>query len=176
MKQYLRILKVFSSFVSKPIRMKQNLAAGLLMWRETDGNAEYFLVHPGGPFFKSKDVGVWSIPKGIPEEGEGLLDTAQREFFEETGIHPSPPFRDIGSVRQKGGKLVHAWMFSGAWDPQTGIKCNTFALEWPPRSGKIVNFPEVDRARWMDYHEATRMINSAQIPFLEKARALHGVP
>lgn len=153
--------------------MKPNLAAGLLMCRISEGIPEYFLVHPGGPFFKNKDAGVWSIPKGIPEEGEVFLDTAQREFFEETGIKPAPPFREIGSVKQKGGKVIHAWTFLGTWDPQTGIKCNTFPLEWPPRSGKMVSFPEVDRARWMDYAEAVRMINPAQIPFLERARILH---
>jgi predicted NUDIX family NTP pyrophosphohydrolase len=155
------------------MRMKPNLAAGLLMCRISAETPEYFLVHPGGPFFKNKDAGVWSIPKGIPEEAETFLVAAQREFFEETGIKPTPPFHEIGTVKQKGGKVVYAWTFLGAWDPRDGIKCNTFPLEWPPRSGKIVNFPEVDKGRWMEYAEAIRMINPAQIPFLERAKAAH---
>lgn len=150
--------------------MKQNLAAGLVMCRNANGTLQYFLVHPGGPFYAKKDAGVWSIPKGIPEEGEDLIQTAQREFFEETGIRASPPFHDIGTVRQKGGKIVQAWAFLGSWDPASGITCNTFTLEWPPRSGRMTDFPEVDRARWMAYDEAVSMINPAQVPFLDRAK------
>lgn len=103
--------------------MKQNLAAGLLMYRDANGTLQYFLVHPGGPYFTMKDAGVWSIPKGIPEEGEDLMQAAQREFFEETGIKAVEPFQDIGTVRQKGGKVVQAWAFEGSWDPDSGITC-----------------------------------------------------
>ena len=153
--------------------MKANQAAGLMMCRIAKAGLEYFLVHPGGPFFKSKDAGVWSIPKGLPEPGEALIDTAQREFLEETGIRPAAPFHELGSVRQKGGKVVYAWSFIGAWDPDEGIKCNTFLLEWPPRTGKMMSFPEVDKAKWMDNAEALRMINPAQVPFVERAAILH---
>lgn len=149
--------------------MTRNLAAGLLMCRENGGVHEFFLVHPGGPFFKKKASGCWTIPKGMPEPGEQLIDTARREFMEETGIQPTPPFHDLGMVKQKGGKVVQAWSFSGSWDPATGITCNTFALEWPLQSGKMVEFPEVDKASWMDYELASRLIIAEQIPFLERA-------
>ena len=147
-----------------------NLAAGLLMCRISDGRLEFFLVHPGGPFFRNKDAGAWSIPKGIPEGSENLIDTARREFLEETGISPIPPFHSLGTIKQKAGKIVHAWAFEGEWDPRTGIVCNTFMLEWPPRSGKKVEFPEVDRAQWFDYNHAIRMIIPEQIPFLDHAK------
>lgn len=153
--------------------MKQHLAAGLLMCNHLTGTVQFFLVHPGGPYYANKDAGVWTIPKGIPEENEELMDTARREFFEETGIPSRPPFHDIGTVKQKGGKVVHAWTFLGEWDPATGISCNNFTMEWPPRSGKMGEFPEMDRGKWMDYEEARRMINAAQIPFLDRAKALY---
>jgi predicted NUDIX family NTP pyrophosphohydrolase len=154
--------------------MNQNLAAGLLMCRISEGVVQYFLVHPGGPFYVKKDAGVWTIPKGLPEDGEDLIDTARREFFEETGLKSNPPYHDIGTVKQKGGKVVHAWTFLGDWNPEAGITCNNFTLEWPPRSGKMVEFPEMDKAKWMDYEEAKRMINPAQIPFLDRAKEMHG--
>ena len=150
--------------------MNQNLAAGLLMCRISAKVLQYFLVHPGGPYYINKDAGVWTLPKGIPEAEEALIDTACREFFEETGIKPNPPFHEIGTVKQKGGKVVHAWTFLGEWDPAMGITCNTFMLEWPPKSGKQVAFPEMDKAKWMDYREAVAMINPAQIPFLDRAK------
>lgn len=153
--------------------MKENVAAGLLMCRLSSGPLEYFLVHPGGPFYKNRNEGVWSIPKGLPEEGEDLMATARREFFEETGIISSPPFHELGAVRQKGGKLVHAWTFEGDWDPASGIQCNTFSLEWPPRSGKKMEFPEVDKAKWMDFNEAVTLILPAQLPLLERATDIY---
>jgi predicted NUDIX family NTP pyrophosphohydrolase len=152
--------------------MSVHLSAGLLMCRITSGNLEFFLVHPGGPYFKNKDEGVWSIPKGLPDGEEDLLVTAQREFEEETGIKSKPPFYELGSIQQKGGKIVHAWAFSGAWDPDNGITCNTFKLEWPPRSGKFQEFPEMDKASWMAYPEAARRIIAEQIPFLDRAQEL----
>ena len=152
--------------------MKSNVAAGLLMCRLSGGQLEYFLVHPGGPFFLRKDIGAWSIPKGIPEEGENLMDTAQREFFEETGLKPIPPFISIEHIKQKGGKVVHAWAFLGSWDSQAGIKCNTFTMEWPPRSGNQAEFPEVDKAQWANYTEASRLIRPEQIPFLDRAQKI----
>jgi predicted NUDIX family NTP pyrophosphohydrolase len=148
--------------------MATHLAAGLLMFRVTKTEAEFFLVHPGGPFFKNKDIGVWSIPKGLPEENEDLLATAQREFKEETGLTAQPPFHSLGSVKQKGGKIVHAWAFQGEWNETTGITCNTFKIEWPPRSGKFQEFPEADRAMWMDYNTACQLIIAEQIPLLDR--------
>ncbi len=142
------------------------------MCRIPHGIPEYFLVHPGGPFYKNRDGGVWTIPKGLPEKGEDFLETAEREFFEETGIRPKPPFRELGTIRQKGGKVVHAWTFLGEWQPESGIQCNTFSLEWPPHSGKKMDFPEVDKARWMEFDEATRMILPAQFPLLERAKKI----
>jgi predicted NUDIX family NTP pyrophosphohydrolase len=150
--------------------MPTQIAAGLLMCRWVGQELEYFLVHPGGPFFINKDLGVWSIPKGLPDNNEDLIVTAQREFNEETGLTSKPPFYPIGTVKQKGGKVVHAWAFLGEWDASTGITCNSFKIEWPPRSGKFQEHPEQDKAAWMKYDEATRHINPAQIPFLERAK------
>ena len=130
----------------------------------------FFLVHPGGPYFRKKEVGVWTIPKGLPEPGEDLTDTAQREFFEETGIKPTPPFHNLGTITQKSGKVVHAWAFLGSWIPATGITCNEFTMEWPPRSGKRVSFPEVDKAAWMNLETAQKSILPEQVPFLERAQ------
>ena len=142
------------------------------MCRLSQDALQFFLVHPGGPFYTKREAGVWTIPKGLPEDGEELIQTAQREFFEETGIKATPPFFPLGTVRQKSGKVVHAWTFRGEWEPETGIHCNTFSLEWPPHSGKKMDFPEVDKARWMEFDEAVAMILPAQLPFLERARAV----
>jgi predicted NUDIX family NTP pyrophosphohydrolase len=151
----------------------QNISAGLLMCRvQANNTIEFFLVHPGGPFYVNKNEGVWSIPKGIPNGNEDLLAAAQREFKEETGITPCPPFTPLDSIKQKGGKVVHAWMFIGDWNAESGIVCNTFKLEWPPRSGKFQEFPEQDRAEWMDYVKAVKHINPAQVVFLDKAMLL----
>lgn len=147
-------------------------SAGLLMCRITT-EVEYFLVHPGGPFFKNKDLGVWSIPKGLPNANEELLDTAMREFQEETGITPLPPFRSLGSIQQKGGKIVHCWSFLGEWDPANGIVCNTFEMEWPPKSGRYQKFPEQDKAEWMNFPKAIKYINPAQILLLERAQIFY---
>lgn len=154
--------------------MAGSLAAGLLMCRLFNGILEYFLVHPGGPFFKNKDLGVWSIPKGLPEGTEDLISVAQREFFEETGIRSVPPLIDIGFIKQKGGKVVHAWTFLGTWNQEDGISCNSFSLEWPPHSGRNVEFPEVDKAKWMVYSEAANQIIAEQILFLDRAKKIHG--
>lgn len=147
-------------------------SAGLLMCRIENRVLEFFLIHPGRPFFVKKDTGAWTIPKGLPEGDEELLATAKREFFEETGIHPSSPFHSIGSVKLKSGKVVHAWSFWGAWNPEQGIVSNFIRLEWPPRSGKYIDIPEADRGAWMSFDMAKRMINPAQIPFLERAKLL----
>lgn len=138
------------------------------MCRHQPDGLEFFLVHPGGPFYKNKDEGVWSIPKGLPEGEEDPLATAQREFHEETGLTATPPFHDLGNIRQKGGKVVRAWAFLGEWNPSQGITSNTFTLEWPPHSGKFATFPELDKAGWFRYEEAARKIIPEQQPFLQR--------
>jgi predicted NUDIX family NTP pyrophosphohydrolase len=145
------------------------IAAGLLMFRKQKNELQFFLVHPGGPFFAKKNEGVWSIPKGLPEGDEEILQTAQREFFEETGIKPTPPFYPLGSIKLKSGKIIHAWSFEGDWDAKDGIASNIFLMEWPPSSKKFIDIPEVDRAEWMTYDQAAKMIHPNQLPFLQRA-------
>jgi predicted NUDIX family NTP pyrophosphohydrolase len=136
-------------------------SAGLILYRYRDGRLQVFLVHPGGPVWARRDEGAWSIPKGEIEDGEDPLAAARREFLEETGVTPSGDFLPLEPVRQKGGKIVEAWAFAGDCDPGQ-IKSNTFSMEWPPRSGKQREFPEVDRAEFFDVQEAKRRINPAQ--------------
>jgi predicted NUDIX family NTP pyrophosphohydrolase len=143
------------------------ISAGLLMYRLHGGRLEVLLVHPGGPFFAKKDNGAWTIPKGEPDAGEELFDAAQREFREETGFSSSPPFMELSRITQKGGKIVHAWAFAGDVDASQ-IRSNTFKLEWPPHSGKVQEFPEMDRAGWFGLDAAKRKIKAAQIPLLEE--------
>ena len=129
---------------------------------------EVLLVHPGGPFWKRKDEGVWSIPKGEVDPGEERLEVAMREFQEELGAAaPRGELRSLGSVRQAGGKVVHAWGVEADFDP-TDLVSSTFTMEWPPRSGREEEFPEVDRAQWFSLDEARRMILSAQQAFLDR--------
>jgi predicted NUDIX family NTP pyrophosphohydrolase len=137
------------------------------MYRTVDEKLEFLLVHPGGPYFAKKDEGVWSIPKGEPDTNEDLLVTAQREFQEETRIEPTGPFIPLKPIKQKGGKVVHAWAFEGECDPST-IKSNNFRMEWPPKSGQEMEFPEVDRADFFDMETAKRKINPAQVALLEE--------
>jgi len=145
------------------------VTAGMLMCRNVK-ELQFFLIHPGGPFFAKKNEGSWSIPKGLPEENEELLETAQREFYEETGIKPTPPFHPLGTSKMKSGKVIHSWCFEGDWDPKQGIVSNMFRLEWPPASKKFVDFPEADRAEWMAYDQAIKMIHPQQVIFLVKAK------
>ncbi len=144
-------------------------SAGLLMYRRTDDGVEVFLVHPGGPFFKKKDAGYWSIPKGLVDEGEADLDAARREFAEETStaVPAGGIFLDLGWIQQKGGKRVKAWAFEGDLDVRE-VRSNTFEMEWPPRSGRREAFPEVDRGGWFDVESARTMINEAQRAFLDR--------
>ena len=143
------------------------LSAGLLMFRRRDG-LELFLVHPGGPFFRNKDEGAWSIPKGEVEPSEDPLSTARREFFEETGIDaPENGYIALGAVRQKGGKRVTAWAFEGDCDP-AAIQSNTFEIEWPPRSGKKQSFSEVDRAEFFAPDAARVKLNAAQAELVSR--------
>lgn len=147
------------------------ISAGLLLYRYRDGDIEVLLVHPGGPFFRRRDEGAWSIPKGECSAGEAGLPAALREFEEELGTPaPPPPFTSLGSVRQGGGKTVHAWAARGEFDVDR-LNSNTVELEWPPRSGRIQQFPEVDRAGWFGLDEARRTLLAAQHPFLDRLRA-----
>jgi predicted NUDIX family NTP pyrophosphohydrolase len=143
------------------------ISAGLLMHRLQDGQPQVLLVHPGGPFFKRKDDGAWTIPKGEVEQDENLLAAALREFEEETGVKPAEPFTALTSVKQKSGKIVHAWSFAGDCDPTT-IVSNTFSLEWPPKSGRMMEFPEIDRAAFFDFATARRKINLAQASWINE--------
>lgn len=142
-------------------------SAGLLMYRRASGRLEVLLIHPGGPFWRNKDAGAWSIPKGEIAEGEELLTCALREFEEELGFKPSGEFRPLSPVKQKGGKLVHAWCFEGDCDA-ANIRSNTFTMEWPPKSGQKAEFPEVDRAEWFDLQTAREKINPAQAGLLHE--------
>lgn len=145
--------------------MKQS--AGILLYRNTGPEIEFFLVHPGGPFFTKKDEGWWTIPKGEPEEGEALVETAIREFEEETGYRPTEPFTELLPVTQKGGKKVWCWAAEGNLDADA-IICNAFEIEWPPRSGRRASYPEVDKAGWFTLAEAEKLINERQADFLEQ--------
>jgi len=136
------------------------------MYRERGGVLEVLLAHPGGPYWTRKDVGAWTVPKGKIEEGEAPLDAAVREFEEETGFDVSPPFVELGTIRQKSGKFVSAWGFVGNADPKS-LRSVLHAMEWPPGSGKFIDVPEVDRVMWFDLGEAARKIIPAQRPFLQ---------
>lgn len=152
-------------------------SAGLLMYRRIGDSLEVFLVHPGGPFFKKKEEGYWSIPKGLVDEDEADLDAARREFEEETSIPviANQLFLDLGEIRQKGGKRVRAWAFEGDADVQK-IRSNSFEMEWPPRSGRRQSFPEIDRGAWFDIAAAGRMIIEAQRAFLDRLCAMLAEP
>lgn len=147
------------------------MSAGLLMYRIQDGDVQVLLAHPGGPLFRNRDDGAWSIPKGEPEPGEDLLLTAQREFEEETGITPTGPFIPLRPIQQKGGKRVHAWAFQGDCDPTT-LTCNTFTMEWPPHSGEQREFPECDRGEFFDLETARRKIKAGQDGLIDELASL----
>jgi predicted NUDIX family NTP pyrophosphohydrolase len=148
------------------------VSAGLLMYRRhPDRGVEVLLVHPGGPFWARKDLGAWSIPKGEAADGEVLLDAAQREFEEEVGFKPVGPFIPLSPIRQKAGKIVHAWAFAGDCNV-AACRSNMVRMEWPPRSGKWVEFPEIDRAEFFDVASARSRLNAAQVPLLEALQTL----
>jgi len=146
-------------------------SAGLLMYRRRDGRMEVFLVHPGGPFWAKKDAAAWSIPKGEFAADEDPLAAAQREFAEETGLTPSGPFTALTPIKQTGGKIVQAWAVEGDCDP-AAVRSNTFTMEWPPRSGRRQEFPEVDRAEWFTLDVARNKIHKGQVPLLDELERL----
>ena len=141
-------------------------SAGLLMFRGRDKQIEVFLVHPGGPFWSNKDAGAWMIPKGEYIDGELPLDAARREFREETGFEANGEFIDLGTVKQASGKLVSAWAFEGDCDPEK-LTSNSCTVEWPPRSGRTIEIPEVDRGAWYSLSAARSSILKSQQPFLD---------
>ena len=144
------------------------------MYRRAAAGLQVLLVHPGGPWFAKKDLGAWTIPKGEPAEGEELMDTARREFKEETGLSvPEGELVPLGQVKQKAGKLVHAWAFEGDCDPEK-ITCNTFRMQYPPGSGQWRTFREVDKAAFYDLAAAREKINAAQGEFLDRLAELLG--
>lgn len=143
-------------------------SAGILLWRKRKGRLEVLLGHPGGPYFAGKDADHWTVLKGESERGDELVAVARREFAEETG-HPLPdgPLTELGDIRQKSGKVVVAWGVEGDLDPKTAVS-NSFEMEWPPRSGRIQEFPEIDRVAWFDLRKARLKIKAAQAPFLDR--------
>jgi predicted NUDIX family NTP pyrophosphohydrolase len=142
-------------------------SAGILMYRERRARREVLLIHMGGPIWASKDEGAWSIPKGVIADGEDPLDAARREFQEETGFVAQPPFEALGTIRQNSAKLLTIWACAGDCDPRQLVS-TSFTMVWPPRSGRVQQFPEADRAAWLGHDEALRKIVKGQRPVLER--------
>ena len=146
-------------------------AAGILLYRRGANGLEVLLAHPGGPLWARKDHGSWTMPKGQFTEGELPLDAAKREFEEEMGSKPAGDFKPLGTLKQPSGKVIHAWAAESDFDAAK-VKSNLFSMEWPPRSGKMSEFPEVDRAGWFPLEEARIKILKGQQPFLDRLQAL----
>jgi predicted NUDIX family NTP pyrophosphohydrolase len=142
------------------------VSAGLLRFKRASDQLQVFLVHPGGPFWRNKDLGSWTVPKGEVGDEENALDCARREFAEETGQEATGDFISLGEVRQAGGKVVKAWAVEG--DCSEEIQSNTFSMEWPPKSGRFQEFAEVDKASWFSLNDARKRINKAQAVFLDR--------
>jgi predicted NUDIX family NTP pyrophosphohydrolase len=158
--------------VVQPQQKPSRISAGLLMFRRSKiDTVEFLLVHPGGPFWKNEDDGAWTIPKGEAQPEEDLLTRAKTEFEEEIGLKPAGDFVPLGSIKQKGGKTVHAWALEGDLPQDFQLKSNTFELEFPPHSGKVSEFPEVDRAEFFPDQIARCKINPAQVAFLDRLNA-----
>jgi predicted NUDIX family NTP pyrophosphohydrolase len=156
------------------VTKRASLSSGLLLFRRSPRGIEVFLAHPGGPFWARRDAAAWTIPKGLVDDDEDLLDAARREFNEETGIESTGPFIALGSVKQKSGKTVHAWAWEGDADARTATS-NTASTEWPRGSGNWITFPEVDRCAWFDQDTARIKLNAAQAAFIDRlATALGG--
>jgi predicted NUDIX family NTP pyrophosphohydrolase len=156
----------------KPVKVTDKvLSAGILMYRRIGPQLEVLLVHPGGPYWRRKDDGAWSIPKGEMDAGEDAGDAARREFFEELGSAPVGLLQPLGEIRQRGGKRVHAFAVNSDLDVQT-VASNTFEIEWPPKSGRLQTFPEVDRAEWFTLPIARTKILEGQRPLLDRLEEL----
>jgi predicted NUDIX family NTP pyrophosphohydrolase len=152
--------------------MAKKQSAGLLLYRKRCGLLQVFLVHPGGPFWAKKDNGAWSIPKGEYEKGDDALETARREFTEETSFQIDGLFLPLKAIKQPSGKVVSAWAIEGEVDA-AALRSNTFRMEWPPRSGQEHEFPEVDRGAWFDLAEARLKLSPGQVPFVEELAAMN---
>lgn len=146
-------------------------SAGILMYKHQEHEVLVLLVHPGGPYWRNKDVGAWSIPKGERSQGEDAETTARREFTEELGTAPAGPLAPLGRIRQRGGKEVEAFALQGEFDVDR-LSSNAFEMEWPPRSGKRQSFPEVDRAAWFSLAEAREKINAGQLALIDRLESL----
>lgn len=162
------LLRVAQCVLEKDMPSKRS--AGLLVYRRRNGSLEVFLVHPGGPFWAKKDEGAWSVPKGEIAEDEEPLKAARREFFEETGFQMDGKFIALAPLKQRGGKWVYAWAVEGDCNAES-IRSNVFSMEWPPRSGKRTEFPEVDRAAWFRLEEAKQKILKSQLSLLEELQS-----
>lgn len=150
------------------------VSAGILLFRRNEGRLELLLAHQGGPYWKTKDLGHWTIPKGEAEPGEALLDVARREFAEEVGIELEiDDDLPLGEIIQKSGKVVVAWGVAGDLDPALAHS-NTFSIEWPPKSGRVEIFPEIDRVEWFEASEARQRLKPAQVPFIDRLEAALG--
>jgi predicted NUDIX family NTP pyrophosphohydrolase len=145
--------------------VRSKRSAGIVLYRKRQGVLEVFLVHPGGPYWARKDHGAWSIPKGEYQQGEAALQAAQREFLEETGVVVDGPFHALPPVQQPSGKIISAWAVEGDLDPAQ-LRSNSFSLEWPPKSGVMQNFPEVDRGAWFSLVQAREKLTPGQRPLL----------
>ena len=156
--------------MGSPLLMPKT-SAGIALYRRRPGGIELLLVHPGGPFWKNKDEGAWSFPKGEYSEGEDAAAVARRELHEETGVSVDGELSPLGSVKQAGGKVVHLWAAEGDCDA-AAIRSNTFTMEWPPKSGRKQEFPEVDRAGWFTPDEARRKLLEGQRPFVDRLLTL----
>lgn len=144
------------------------VSAGILLYRRHDTRVEVLIAHPGGPFFAAKQVGAWSIPKGLVDADEDVAAAARREWEEETGMPlPDAPWADLGDTHLRSGKRVCAWAVQGDIDPNQ-LDANTFELEWPPRSGSVTTFPEIDQLRWVSPDEARQLLNPAQVVFVDR--------
>lgn len=146
------------------------------MFRQSAGHVEVFIARPGGPWFPNREHDVWTIPKGEVEPGEEKLEAAIREFQEEVGLVPHPPYLELGWIRQKGGKTIFAWAFEGDWDDRQPIRSNTVVIEWPPGSGRKRSWPEIARARFYSLEEARRRLKEAQHPLLGRLEEMLSHP